>query len=31
MFPFNQPTVFRSGNGTGRYVVHRIVTCEDTK
>jgi hypothetical protein len=25
-FPFNQPTVFRSGNGQGRYVVHRIVT-----
>jgi len=25
-FPFNQPTVFRSRNGTGRYIVHRIVT-----
>lgn len=23
-FPFNQPAVFRSGNGTGRYVVHEL-------
>jgi hypothetical protein len=29
-FPFNQPTLFRSRNSTGRYVVHRIVTREDT-
>jgi hypothetical protein len=26
MFPFNQPTVFRSRNGTGRYVVHELRT-----
>ena len=30
-FPFNQPTVFRTRNGTGRYVVHRIVTLADGK
>ena len=24
LFPFNQPTVFRTRNGTGRYVVHRL-------
>ena len=30
-FPFNQPTVFRTRNGTGRYVVHRIVTRRDSK
>lgn len=30
-FPYNQPTVFRSRNGTGRYVVHRIVTRRDSK
>jgi hypothetical protein len=30
-FPFNQPTVFRTRNGNGRYVVHLIKTCEDTK
>jgi len=28
-FPFNQPTLFRSRNGNGRYIVHRFVTCED--
>src|SRR5262245_50468590 len=27
-FPFNQPTVFRTRNGQGRYIVHRIVTRE---
>jgi hypothetical protein len=30
-FPFNQPTVFRTRNGHGRYVVHEIKTREDTK
>ena len=30
-FPFNQPTVYRTRNGTGRYVVHRIVTLADSK
>lgn len=24
VFPLNQPAVFRSGNGRGRYVVHRV-------
>jgi hypothetical protein len=24
-FPYNQPAVFRSDNGRGRYIVHRIV------
>src|SRR5262249_46632567 len=24
LFPFNQPVVFRSGGGLGRYVVHRV-------
>jgi hypothetical protein len=28
-FPFNQPTVFRSRGGLGRYVVHRIATTSD--
>jgi hypothetical protein len=28
-FPWNQPTVFRTRNGTGRYIVHRIVTPDD--
>lgn len=28
-FPFNQPTVFRSRGGLGRYVVHRVVTVAD--
>lgn len=28
-FPYNQPTVFRTRNGTGRYLVHLIVTRED--
>lgn len=28
-FPFNQPTVFRSRGGLGRYVVHRYVYCAD--
>ena len=30
-FPFNQPTLFRSRNGNGRYVVHQFVTCEDNE
>jgi hypothetical protein len=30
-FPFNQPTVFRTRNGTGRYIVHRVVTLDDRK
>ncbi|QJW97239.1 hypothetical protein [Frigoriglobus tundricola] len=30
-FPFNQPTLFRSRSGTGRYLVHQLVTCEDNK
>ncbi|MBN9120776.1 MAG: hypothetical protein J0I06_16775 [Planctomycetes bacterium] len=30
-FPFNQPTVFRTRNGTGRYIVHRVVSLDDTK
>jgi hypothetical protein len=30
-FPFNQPTVFRTRNGTGRYVVHRIIFLDDSK
>jgi hypothetical protein len=25
-FPFNQPTVFRTKNSTGRYVVHEVAT-----
>ena len=24
-FPYNQPAIFRSGGGTGRYVIHRLV------
>lgn len=28
-FPLNQPTVFRSGQGRGRYVVHRVVEFTD--
>lgn len=28
-FPFNQPTVFRTRAGTGRYIVHRIRTLAD--
>jgi hypothetical protein len=28
-FPFNQPTVFRTRGGLGRYVVHRFVNCDD--
>jgi hypothetical protein len=28
-FPFNQPTVFRSRNGTGRYIVHRVLVLGD--
>ncbi len=28
-FPFNQPTIFRTRNGTGRYIVHRLVTTAD--
>jgi hypothetical protein len=28
-FPYNQPTRFRSRKGTGRYVVHEIVTRKD--
>ena len=27
-FPFNQPTVFRSRGGHGRYIVHTVVTRE---
>jgi hypothetical protein len=27
-FPFNQPAIWRTRNGTGRYVVHRIATYE---
>jgi hypothetical protein len=27
-FPFNQPTVFRTRGGTGRYVVHRVVSYQ---
>jgi hypothetical protein len=30
-FPWNQPTVFRTRNGTGRYIVHRIVTRGDDR
>lgn len=30
-FPFNQPTVFRTKGGTGRYIVHTIVTRENSK
>jgi hypothetical protein len=30
-FPWNQPTVFRSRNNTGRYVVHRAVTLGDSR
>jgi hypothetical protein len=29
-FPFNQPTVFRTRKGTGRYVIHRVETYETT-
>ena len=29
-FPFNQPTVFRTRNGQGRYVVHKLVTRENS-
>ncbi len=25
-FPFNQPSVFRTRGGTGRYIVHKVVT-----
>ena len=28
-FPWNQPAIFRTRNGTGRYIVHRIVTRTD--
>jgi hypothetical protein len=28
-FPWNQPTIFRTRNGTGRYIVHKIVTRTD--
>ncbi len=28
-FPWNQPTLFRTRNGTGRYIVHKIVTTGD--
>ena len=28
-FPFNQPTLFRTRNGTGRYIVHKVVTREN--
>jgi hypothetical protein len=28
-FPYNQPTVFRTRGGTGRYVIHRVVACEN--
>ncbi len=28
-FPFNQPTVFRTRNGNGRYLVHKVVTREN--
>lgn len=28
-FPFNQPTVFRTRNGTGRYVVHLVANLDD--
>jgi len=30
-FPFNQPTVFRTRNGRGRYIIHELRTREDTK
>jgi hypothetical protein len=30
-FPFNQPTIFRTRNGTGRYIVHEIRTRDDTR
>ncbi len=29
LFPFNQPTLFRSRQGTGRYIVHQLVTRGD--
>ncbi|MCS6866291.1 MAG: hypothetical protein RMJ56_10735 [Gemmataceae bacterium] len=29
LFPFNQPTLFRSRHGTGRYIVHQLVTRGD--
>lgn len=29
LFPFNQPTLFRSRQGTGRYIVHQLVTRSD--
>jgi hypothetical protein len=28
-FPFNQPTIFRTRNGAGRYVVHRVMYLDD--
>jgi hypothetical protein len=28
-FPFNEPTIFRSRNNTGRYIVHKIVKRDD--
>jgi hypothetical protein len=30
MFPFNQPTIFRTRNGHGRYIVHKIETRSDS-
>jgi hypothetical protein len=30
-FPFNQPTVFRTRGGHGRYIIHEIRTRADTK
>jgi len=31
-FPYNQPGLFRTRNGNGRYIVHRIATtCDDPK
>ncbi len=29
-FPFNEPTLFRSRNGTGRYIVHRLEHYADS-
>ncbi|VTS02267.1 Uncharacterized protein OS=Planctomyces maris DSM 8797 GN=PM8797T_32020 PE=4 SV=1 [Gemmata massiliana] len=29
-FPFNQPTVFRTRNNQGRYIVHKLVTRENS-
>jgi hypothetical protein len=29
-FPYDQPAIFRSNGGRGRYIVHRIVSREPT-